>query len=70
MQTFAYQAHDPLGELVEGTLEVSSRDEAVARLKREGLAVVELEEESAGFDLMPSRIRMSWKSGQRSSALW
>lgn len=59
MQTFAYQAHDPLGELVEGTLEVSSRDEAVARLKREGLAVVELEEESAGFDLMPSRIRQA-----------
>ncbi|HMC11673.1 MAG TPA: type II secretion system F family protein [Pirellulaceae bacterium] len=59
MQTFAYQAHDPLGELVEGTLEVSSRDEALARLKREGLAVVELEEESAGFDLMPSRIRQA-----------
>ena len=36
MLTFAYQAHDPLGELVEGTMEVSSREEAIARLKREG----------------------------------
>src|SRR5437870_3122394 len=57
MLTFAYQAHDPLGELVEGTVEVASREEALARLKREGLNVLELEEESAGFDLMPSRIR-------------
>ena len=57
MMTFAYQANDPLGELVEGTLEVGSREEAMARLKRDGLAVIELEEESPGFDLMPTRIR-------------
>src|SRR5262245_19648737 len=59
MQTFAYQAHDPLGELVEGTLEVASRDEAMAKLKRDGLAVLELEEEAPGFDLMPRRIRQA-----------
>jgi type IV pilus assembly protein PilC len=59
MQTFAYQAQDALGELVEGTLEVTSRDEALARLKRDGLAVLELEEEVPGLDLMPSRIRQS-----------
>src|SRR5688572_25793825 len=59
MMTFAYQANDPLGELVEGTLEVGSREEAIARLKRDGLAVLELEEEAPGFDLMPRRIRQA-----------
>ena len=35
-------------KLVEGTMEVSSREEAIARLKREGLNVLELEEQSGG----------------------
>jgi type IV pilus assembly protein PilC len=56
MLTFSYQARDPLGHVLEGTLEVSSRDEALARLKRDGLAVMALDEESAGFDLIPRRI--------------
>ena len=56
MLTFSYQARDPLGHVLEGTLEVSSRDEALARLKRDGLAVMELDEESAGFDLLARRI--------------
>jgi type IV pilus assembly protein PilC len=56
MQTFAYQAHDPLGQMVEGTLEVNSREEALARLKRDGFQVMELEEESGGLDLMPRGI--------------
>jgi len=56
MQTFAYQARSPLGQLLEGTLEVASREEALARLKRDGLAVVELTEESAGLELLPRRI--------------
>jgi type IV pilus assembly protein PilC len=60
MMTFAYQARDPLGELIEGTLDVSSREEAMAKLKREGLAVVELEEDAGGgMDLMPRRIRQA-----------
>jgi type IV pilus assembly protein PilC len=59
MQTFAYQARDALGEVIEGSLDVSSRDEALARLKREGLAVLELEEENSGLDLMPRRIRQA-----------
>lgn len=59
MLTFAYQASDPLGEVVEGTLEVGSRDEAISRLKREGLNVLELEEQAASFDLMPRGIRQS-----------
>ena len=52
MLTFAYQAQDALGELIEGTIEVASRDEALAKLKREGLAVVELEEEGGGMELI------------------
>src|SRR5947207_1602211 len=59
MMTFLYSARDPLGELIEGTLEVASRDEALARLKREGLAVEELEEESAGMELFPRRVRQA-----------
>jgi type IV pilus assembly protein PilC len=59
MPGFAYQARDVLGETIEGTLDVSSRDEALARLKREGLAVLELEEEGAGLELMPRRIRQA-----------
>src|SRR5436305_7706646 len=59
MLTFAYQAHDPLGEMVEGTLEVGSREEALARLKRDGLNVLELQEQAGGMDLMPRGIRQS-----------
>ena len=56
MLTFSYQARDPLGHVLEGTLEVNSRDEALARLKRDGLAVIALDEDSASFDLLPRRI--------------
>src|SRR5687768_9576367 len=59
MLTFAYQAQDALGELIEGTLEVSSREEAVAKLKREGLAVLELDEAQAGLELMQRGIRQA-----------
>ncbi len=59
MLTFAYQASDPLGEVVEGTLEVGSREEAISRLKREGLNVLELEDQAGSFDLMPRGIRQS-----------
>jgi type IV pilus assembly protein PilC len=59
MQTFTYQARSPLGSILEGTLEVASRDEALARLKRDGLAVIELNEETQGGDLLPRRIRQA-----------
>src|SRR5215510_971546 len=59
MQTFAYQARSPLGSVMEGTLEVASREEALARLKRDGLAVIELNEESPSGDLLPRRIRQA-----------
>src|SRR5262245_32044054 len=59
MLTFAYQARNALGQLIEGTLEVESRDEAVTRLKRDGYHVLELEEESSGLDLIPRRVRQA-----------
>jgi type IV pilus assembly protein PilC len=59
MQTFAYQARDPLGKLIAGTLDGESRDDAAAKLKRDGFVVVELEEDAAGFELLPRRIGQS-----------
>lgn len=59
MLTFTYQARDSLGKLIEGTLDVESRDEAAARLKRDGLVMVVLEEETGGLDLLPRRVSQS-----------
>jgi type IV pilus assembly protein PilC len=58
MQSYTYSARDMLGKLIEGSLEVESRDEAMSKLKRDGLNVIELEEETRGFDLLPKRIRL------------
>jgi len=58
MQTFTYQARDTLGKMIEGTLDVESRDEAVLRLKKDGLTVVELEEDAGRVDLLPRRIKL------------
>jgi type IV pilus assembly protein PilC len=43
--SFLYKARDPLGHLIEGTLEASSQEEATQRLRRDGFQVVMLEEE-------------------------
>ena len=59
MQTFIYQARNPLGAILDGTLEVASREEALARLKRDGLSVIELNEEAAGGELLPRRVRQT-----------
>jgi type IV pilus assembly protein PilC len=59
MQSFTYSARDPLGKLIAGTVEVESRDEALLRLKREGLQVVEIDEEEGGFELLPRRIKQA-----------
>lgn len=59
MQSYTYSARDMLGKLIEGSLEVESRDEAMSRLKRDGLNVIELEEETGRIDLLPKRIRLS-----------
>lgn len=58
MLTFTYQARDALGQLIEGSLDVESREAALLRLKRDGLTVLELaEDEDSGISLMPKRIK-------------
>ena len=59
MTTFAYQARDPLGHLTSGTLEGESRDDALARLKRDGYQIVELDEEEGGQGLIPRRVKQA-----------
>src|SRR5207244_2517236 len=43
----------------EGMIECSSVAEAWSKLKRDGLAVLELEEEAGGIELMPRRVRQA-----------
>lgn len=59
MSTFAYQARDPLGQMIEGTLDVETREDAVSRLKRDGFQIVELEEEASGGSLLPRRVKQT-----------
>ena len=56
---FTYKVRDALGKSSEGTLEASSREEATAKLRKDGFQVVELNEEEASFDLLPKRIKQS-----------
>ena len=41
--SFAYKCRDPLGNTVQGSLDAETRDEAVARLKRDGFQVIDLD---------------------------
>lgn len=54
--SFAYKARDPLGNSHEGSVDAVTRDEALARLKRDGFQVLELEEESSA-SLLPRGVR-------------
>ncbi|HZZ73478.1 MAG TPA: type II secretion system F family protein [Pirellulales bacterium] len=53
--TFSYRARDPLGNLLQGTLEALTGDDARQQLRRDGFQVFNLEEES-GEGLFPRRI--------------
>src|SRR5688572_19459376 len=55
--TFEYTARDPLGATRDGTLEAASREEAISKLRRDGLQIVELEEETAAGPLFPPRVK-------------
>lgn len=55
--TFEYVARDPLGGTQDGTLEASSREDAIQKLRREGLQVVELEEETDAGSLFAPRVK-------------
>src|SRR5258706_6348848 len=59
MSTFTYTVRDPQGKTHEGKLESSSREEATARLRKDGFQVVELDDEAEDFDLLPKRIKQS-----------
>ncbi len=56
---FDYKIRDVLGKVHEGTLEAENRDEAANRLRRDGMQILELEEEGAGYELLPPRVRAS-----------
>ena len=56
---FDYKTRDILGKVHEGTIEAENRDEAAGRLRRDGMQVLELEEQGAGLELFPPRIRAS-----------
>jgi type IV pilus assembly protein PilC len=55
--TFEYVARDALGGTQDGTLEAASREEAIQKLRREGLQVVELEEEADAGSLFAPRVK-------------
>jgi type IV pilus assembly protein PilC len=55
--TFEYTARDALGAEQDGTIEAASREEAIQKLRRDGLQIVDLEEEAVGGDLFPRRVK-------------
>lgn len=55
--TFEYVARDPLGGTQDGTVEAASREEAMQKLRRDGLQIVELEEESDAGTLFAPRVK-------------
>ncbi|WP_425614848.1 type II secretion system F family protein [Anatilimnocola sp. NA78] len=57
--TFEFVARDALGGTQDGTVSASSREEAIQKLRRDGLQIVELEEESLGGSLIPARVSKS-----------
>ncbi|MGC3966767.1 MAG: hypothetical protein QM775_05165 [Pirellulales bacterium] len=48
---FQYRARDALGKEHEGTVEAQSQEEAVGQLRRDGLAVLEIDED-AGVSIL------------------
>ena len=56
---FAYKVRDVKGKASEGKLEAASREEAAAKLRKDGLQIVDLTEEAEGLELFPKRIKQS-----------
>jgi type IV pilus assembly protein PilC len=52
--TFAYRVRDALGKEHDGTLDAPSRDEAVQQLRRQGMQVLEIDEDVGTSLLAPS----------------
>lgn len=55
--TFTYTARNPLGKMIQGELDASTRDEAAQRLRRDGFQILALEEGAGDGDLFPRRVR-------------
>jgi type IV pilus assembly protein PilC len=55
--SFDYKVRDVLGKVHEGTLEAENRDDAANRLRRDGMQILELDEEGAGWEILPQGIR-------------
>jgi type IV pilus assembly protein PilC len=52
---FQYRVRDPLGNIVQGKLDAISVEDATQQLRRDGFAVLELDEDSGG-GLLPRRV--------------
>jgi type IV pilus assembly protein PilC len=56
---FEYTASDSLGHTHEASVEAESREEALQKLHRDGLQVINIEEGDDGLNLFPRRVRKS-----------
>ena len=55
--SYAYRVRDPLGNVLDGTIQALSTEEASQQLRRDGFQILELEEEGdAVGDLFPRRV--------------
>ena len=58
--TFQYRVRDPLGKILEGSLEAATEDDAQQQLRRDGFAVLELSaDDDAGPSLFDGRVGRS-----------
>jgi type IV pilus assembly protein PilC len=55
--TFEYRVRDALGKEHEGTIEAVNRDEAVQRLRRDGMQVIDIGEDAGGLSLLAPAVR-------------
>jgi type IV pilus assembly protein PilC len=55
--TFEYRVRDALGKEHEGTIDALNRDEAVQRLRRDGLQIIDIGEDAAGISLLAPSVR-------------
>src|SRR5437868_6586608 len=56
--TFQYRVRDSLGTEHEGSIDAVNRDEAVQQLRRDGMQVIDLDEEG-GIGLLAPRVKRS-----------
>lgn len=54
--TFQYRVRDPLGNILDGTLEAASLEDATQQLRRDGFQILDLDEADAEGGLFPKRV--------------